>query len=158
MGILRLVCAALVLVSGVPAAAGTGDTDGNPVETLALDELQRMISERQQPLLIVVMAAWCHPCIQELPDLQRLYDEYRPRGLDMLGISLDLQGPQAMQPIIDRLNIRFPVYWVGEAAVEAFEIRGIPLLMLVRNGDIEDRILGLRSADYLEGRISEFLQ
>ena len=149
---------ALMLAIWAPAAFGTEGVSGNTVETLEIVELQRIIAESEQRLLIVVMAAWCHPCIRELPDLERLYRKYHPEGLNVLGISLDLEGAQAMQPIIDRLKISFPVYWVGEAAIEAFQIRGIPLLLLVERGDVVERIMGQRSSDYLENRIEAFLR
>lgn len=150
---------ALMLAIWVPAASGrTEGVSGNTVEKLEIAELQRIIAESEQRLLIVVMAAWCHPCIRELPDLERLYRKYHPQGLNVLGISLDLEGPQAMQPIIDRLKISFPVYWVGEGAIETFQIRGIPLLLLVQRGDVVERIMGQRSPDYLESRIEAFLR
>lgn len=153
----RITFLALVLIVGF-AAAAAGTVFSNPVKALELVELQRLIRESEGPLLIVFMAAWCHPCIRELPDLERLYQEYRKHGLDVIGISLDLEGPQAMQPVIDRLKVQFPVYWVGETGIEAFQIRGIPLLMLVRGGEVVERIVGQRSADFLEVRIEALLR
>ena len=67
------------------------------------------------------MAAWCHPCIQELPHLNALDRKYRPQGLKTVGISLDYAGPEAMQPIIDDLKVGFPIYWTGEAAIEKYD-------------------------------------
>lgn len=153
-----LIVVALVLPFCPAAAPGAETVSGNTVETLALVDLQRLIRESEKRLLVVVMAAWCHPCIRELPDLDRIYQQYRTQGLEVLGISLDLEGPRAIQPIIDRLNVRFPVYWVGEAAIEAFQIRGIPLLMFVQRGEVVERVLGKRSPDYLEKKIEEFLR
>jgi len=153
-----IIIAVMLAVWPPVAVAGAETASDNTVETLELVELQRIIRESEHPLLIVAMAAWCHPCIRELPDLERIYQKYRTQGLDVIGISLDLEGPQAMQPIVDRLKVRFPVYWVGEAAIEAFGIRGIPLLMLVEHGEVVERIMGQRSLDFLERKIETLLQ
>jgi peroxiredoxin len=42
-----------------------------------------------QHLLLDFWATWCAPCIEELPNLKRVYETYHPQGLEVLGISLD---------------------------------------------------------------------
>ena len=74
-----------------------------------------------------------------------------------MGISVDYGGPKAMQPILDRLKIQFPVYWGGEAAIEKYGITKIPLLMFVRDGRIVRRLQGIRNKSTLEKEIIEFL-
>ena len=107
--------------------------------------------------LLVFMAAWCTPCIKELPDLNDLYDKYRDRNLKMIGISVDVGGADVMQAIVDRLKVNFPVYWIGEAAMDAYSIRGIPYIVFIRNGEIIERLLGLRSKAYLDEKFEAFL-
>ena len=107
--------------------------------------------------LIVAMAAWCKPCRKELPVLADLYTRYRDRGLEIVGISLDLEGPEALQPIIDKAKVNFPVYWVGEEAIETHDIYAIPMLFLVREGKVVEKIPGKRSKNYLEKKIKELI-
>ena len=104
------------------------------------------------------MAAWCHPCIEELPHLNALDRKYRPQGLKTVGISLDYAGPEAMQPIIDNLKVGFPIYWTGEAAIEKYAITKIPLLLFVRNGRVLRRVMGGRDKAALEKEILAFLE
>jgi len=40
-------------------------------------------------LLIDFWATWCGPCVAELPNIRRAYDNYHEQGLDVVGISLD---------------------------------------------------------------------
>ncbi len=103
------------------------------------------------------MAAWCGPCIDELPSLNRLYNKYNGRGLKFIGISIDIEGPLAMQPIIDKLNVGFPVYWYGESALKKFSIFAIPMVYLVKNGQIVKKLPGRRSERDLEKKIRKFL-
>lgn len=42
-----------------------------------------------RPLLINFWATWCEPCRVEFPDLVRIDNEFRQRGLDFFTVSLD---------------------------------------------------------------------
>lgn len=130
---------------------------GIKIERMALAELNNLIESTNSRYVIVVMAAWCGPCIKELPDLVKLDNKYRQRGLNMIGISIDLEGPSAMQPYLDKHRVNFPVYWVGEKAVSELNIYGIPMIMLVKDGEIIRKIVGKRSRRFLDKTIRKFL-
>jgi thiol-disulfide isomerase/thioredoxin len=76
-------------------------------------DIQQLIEAEECPVVLVAMAAWCNPCREELPILQKLHSKYKDRGLRIIGISLDEIGPQAMQPLIDGYGLEFPIYWGG---------------------------------------------
>ena len=120
----------------------------------AFDEL---INAKNNKTLITFMAAWCGPCIDELPVLNKLYQKYKKQGLKLIGISIDLEGPKAMQPIIDKLQVRFPVYWYGESAVQKFSIYAIPMIFFVKDGRIVEKLPGRRPQKELSKKIREFL-
>jgi thiol-disulfide isomerase/thioredoxin len=103
------------------------------------------------------MAAWCGPCIDELPALNKLHKKYKDRGFQIIGISIDLGGPDAMQPIVKKLKIEFPVYWCGEKAIEKFKLNAIPMLLFIRQGEIVERLHGNRPEKFLDQKIREFL-
>ena len=126
------------------------------VQSLSIEEADAIIGQ-SGPCLVVVMAAWCHPCIEELPVLDTLAQKYRARGLRVLGLSVDYAGPQAIQPFVDRSKINFPVYWVGEAALDAYGVTRIPLLIFVRDGQTVKRLEGRRRQADIEGEIAAFL-
>lgn len=126
------------------------------VKSIPIEQIDGIV---RQPgnCLVAIMAAWCHPCIEELPVLNALDQKYKDKGLRVVGISLDYAGPQAMQPIIERLKIQFPVYWAGEAAIEHYAITKIPLLIMVQDGRIVHRLEGGRNRATLEREITAFL-
>ena len=130
---------------------------GNLVEKMNSAELDRLMKDADCKCLIVAMAAWCDPCRKELPALNKLYEKYRDQGLKIVGISLDLEGPRAMQPIIDKMKIEFPVYWVGENAIKDYKIDTIPLLFLINNGKVIEKIIGKRSEKFLDKKIRGLL-
>ena len=131
---------------------------GIVVKQLELARLDEMIQSQDQRAMLVVMAAWCGPCRKELPTLVKLYDKYKDQGLKIVGISVDVNGPQAMQPIVDKAKVNFPVYWVGESAVKKYNVSGIPLILLVRDGEIIEKIMGNRPEKYLDKKIKTLLK
>jgi thioredoxin-like negative regulator of GroEL len=154
---LTFAAAGLVVILMILLSHSRGMGETNRVLTIETAELQKMIADGKQPRLITFMAAWCMPCIKELPDLNRLYAKYSPLGLEFIGISLDYDGPQGIQSIIDKKKVQFPVYWLGEAGISTFEIRRIPLIWLVRDGRIVQEIVGQRSRKNLEQIIQDFM-
>lgn len=143
---------ACLYLTGVPGFAQSL----NAVQSLPINQVDDIV-RRPGYALVVIMAAWCHPCIEELPGVNALDQKYRGQGLRTVGISLDDAGPGAMQPIIDKLKIQFPVFWAGEAAIDKYAITRIPLLLFIRDGRIVLRLQGARQQADLEKEIIAFL-
>ena len=144
------ICFLVVLVS--PAQSGI---TVQPIGEAALDEL---IKKKGNPLIVSFMAAWCGPCIDELPALNNLYRKYKNQGLRVIGISIDLEGAVVMQPVVNKLKIEFPVYWFGDKAIQKFELSAIPLLLIVKQGVIVERIPGRRYEKFLDEKVREILK
>lgn len=52
--------------------------------------LKTAISARKGKVVLVnVWATWCGPCVQEFPDLVKLYNAYKKKGLVVLAVSID---------------------------------------------------------------------
>ncbi len=137
------------------AARAEDDVIVEPIEEAALDKL---IYNRNNTLIVSFMAAWCGPCIDELPALNNLYRKYKDQGLNVIGVSIDLEGAVAMQPVISKLNIEFPVYWFGEKAIPKFNLTRIPLVLVIRRGEVIERIPGRRPEKYLDHKIKDLLR
>jgi len=60
-----------------------------------------------QVLLVNFWATWCKPCVEEMPMLSRLQQDYTPRGLRILGIALD-DANRARQFAVE-LGVDYPI-------------------------------------------------
>ena len=49
-------------------------------------------------VLLNFWATWCVPCVKEFPHLQRLQEQYRDRGLQVLAVSVDRPASRANIP------------------------------------------------------------
>jgi thiol-disulfide isomerase/thioredoxin len=130
----------------------------NSVKRMTLTELEKMMKNPQNRHMVVAMASWCRPCREELPILDALYGKYREQGFKIVGISLDEGGPDAMQPVVDKAKVSFPVYWVGDQAVEKFDIYAVPMLYFIKDGRVVEKIPGKRSESYLDKKIRKLLR
>ncbi len=141
----------VMLISAVPAFPQ------NKVQPIDTEEIKKMITGQDCPLFLVATAAWCGPCREELPVLNKLYAKYKEKGLKLVAISLDAEGPAPMQRLVDKLDLKFPVYWAGEKMAFAFNIFGVPTILVIRDGKIHERIIGKRNENYLENKLSSLM-
>jgi peroxiredoxin len=85
-------------------------------------------------LLIDFWAAWCGPCRRENPNIVAIYNKYRDKGFDIIGVSLDHNKASWKKAIEqDKLtwtHVSDLKYWNSEAA-QLYGVRAIPSNCLI---------------------------
>ncbi|WP_027184597.1 TlpA family protein disulfide reductase [Desulfovibrio inopinatus] len=154
-GLWRVVhCVILMAIFWTGGARLVSAADIQPISS---EEYASFLSDPSTTCLVVGMASWCAPCKEELPTLVALYNEFSSKGLCIRGISLDYQGADAMAPILDALNVPFPVVWLGEQGLEEFGFYAIPMTLVVKQGEITERLIGVQSENTLRPIIEELI-
>jgi peroxiredoxin len=109
-------------------------------------------------VLVDFWASWCPPCRDEMPNLVKVYSEYKKKGFEIVGISLD-SNSEAWKNSIKQLNITWPQMsdlkgWSSESA-GLYGVRSIPHTILI---DKEGTIIakGLRGEE-LQKKLAEIL-
>jgi thiol-disulfide isomerase/thioredoxin len=60
------------------------------VEPLSAAEFRQLLAHHQGKVILVnLWATWCAPCLKELPELVKLQEQYRDKGLQVIAVSLD---------------------------------------------------------------------
>jgi peroxiredoxin len=110
-------------------------------------------------VLVDFWASWCVPCRKENPKLVALYEKYKDRGFEIIGVSLD-NNTRPWLLAIEKDGLPWPQLidknaWAGEG-VSSYGVRLIPYKFLIdKDGIIVAK--NLRDAD-LDELVGSFLQ
>ena len=69
-----------------------------------------LASFKGKVVLINFWASWCEACMAEMPSIQKLYDTYKSKGLEVIAVNLDDNPDRVVASVVKRLGITFPVY------------------------------------------------
>jgi cytochrome c-type biogenesis protein len=102
-------------------------------------------------VLLNVWATWCHPCRDEIPYLQSLYEKHRGEGLEIIGVSVDTRGQEAeIREFATQFRMTYPIWRDPDERVQSiFLALGVPASYLIdRTGVLRWRRLGtIRATD-----------
>ena len=91
------------------------------LKPLNVTKLKEILSKsKRQVLVFNLWATWCAPCREEMPELFRLYENYRHVGLRLTFLSVDEreQGEKVREFLRER-KINFVTYIRAEEKAEA---------------------------------------
>jgi thiol-disulfide isomerase/thioredoxin len=74
-----------------------------PVDAFSFETrggIQRLSDLKGKVVMIDVWASWCPPCIQEIPYLASLQSRYRDRPFELIALSVDDDGWNALNPFL----------------------------------------------------------
>ena len=87
-------------------------------------------------------ATWCIPCRKEMPELQNLLPQFKAKGIQVVGLSLDQEvEADEVARFAQELGVTYPLYRIGEEAVAKIfgEKVFIPLSILIdEKGQVVD--------------------
>jgi peroxiredoxin len=69
-------------------------------------------------LFLNFWATWCPPCRAEIPDFVEAYGQEKAKGLEILGISLDSKGKDAIVAFVEKYKINYPIVLETRQATE----------------------------------------
>lgn len=108
----------------MPAFTAT-DLDGNPIS---------LRDYRGKVVLLDFWAVWCGPCITEMPNIKQVYNKYKDKGFDIIGISLDTDEKR-LRDYLKENDIAWRQVFSGKGwqspVSQQYGIRGIPAPWLI---------------------------
>ena len=107
----------------------------------------RLSEHRGKAVLVNFWATWCPPCREEMPAMERLYQQYRDR-LVLVAVSLDTD-PKVVAPFVREQKLTFPIALDPQAEVaNKYGVRALPSSFVVdRRGTMAALALGPREWD-----------
>lgn len=89
-------------------------------------------------VLLDFWATWCGPCMAEIPAMKKMYADYKDRGVEFVGISLDRDRDDMLR-VVKSKGISWPQAFEGSSSPHAqrWGVSYIPLtIVLTREGEV----------------------
>lgn len=104
-------------------------------------------------------ATWCGPCRSEIPGFLDVYKQYKPKGLEIVGVSLDRGGWNEVKPFVEKYKITYPVVVGDGDLADAYGgIEAIPTTFVIdKKGNIVNKHLGYLNKAAFEKMIKGLL-
>jgi cytochrome c biogenesis protein CcmG/thiol:disulfide interchange protein DsbE len=159
-GALVVLLALLALLAGGLRRAGGGPEIGQPAPDFTLQLYgggELTLSDlRGKVVLINFWASWCDPCRDEAPALERMWREYKDRGVVFIGVDyVDVES--SARDYMAEFDITYPNGLdKGQRISRAYHIRGVPETFFIdKNGNIAPIMINGKPQDRKISPITE---
>ena len=112
-----------------------------------------VISEAAWQGKVVVLnywATWCVPCRKEIPEFNRIHEELASKGVEVVGISMDEGGAEAVKPYLTQNPMNYTVA-TGTGVMEQLPVT----VVLDRKGNTVQRFDGLATPAEIRAAINK---
>ena len=162
---LFLVLLAGMLLAGCSGAenAGTAQSDSGKATDFSLSDVNnrtvRLSDYDGKVIILNFFATWCPPCRAEIPDFIELVNDYKNKGLVIIGVSVDRGGVDTVKSFTSQYGINYPVLLDNGIVSKNYgPIQSIPTTFIInRNGKIIQKIIGSRQKSFFENIIKPLL-
>ena len=148
--------AAFLLLAGFvlfPALRADAAEDGKAAPSWTLNTVDgKAVSSdafKGKAVVIDFWATWCPPCRREIPAYIEMQKELGGKGLAIVGISLDSNGPGVVKEFMEKYGMNYTVVMGDDAVADAFGgIPAIPTTFVIgRDGRIAYSKVGYEPHD-----------
>jgi thiol:disulfide interchange protein DsbD len=133
-------------VDGGSALPAIRSLDGKPVELTG------------KVAVVNFWATWCVPCIQEIPSFNKLQSEYGSKGVAVVGVSMDEEGKEKVEPFLKKHPMRYTVALGSDALNKQFGLEQLPVTLVYdKSGKQIKRFEGFLKEDELLAAVKQAL-
>jgi len=137
------------------------------ITVVDLDGLKKLLQrdpKEARPLLVNFWASWCDGCREEFPDLVKIDDDYRSKGLNFLSVTVDeLEDKAQAVSFIQEMKAKMPVVLLNvpdkEPAIHAIDVNwdgALPATFIYdRTGNLVYRHFGKIKPEELRAAIDK---
>ena len=102
-----------------------------------LGKSQRLADYKGEVVLVNVWATWCGPCRNEMPKLDHLYQQRKPQGLVVFGVSDE--SVEVQRRFLERIPVSYPLLTLSDGVPSlSRDIARYPAIFLIdRQGRLQ---------------------
>ena len=131
----------------LPALDGT-----EPVPDITLPtpdgEMISLSDYQGQVVFLNFWGTYCPPCVDELPDLQAVYEELQSEDFVIIGLNAE-EKPEKVKAFVEENGITFPIIISDDATINpVYQLKHMPTTWFIdKNGILRGKIEGQMSKD-----------
>ena len=129
---------------------------GKPAPDISLAILEEQgikfrLSDHQGKIVILdFWASWCGPCLQVMPQIDKVAKEFADQGVELYSINLE-ESPEKIRAALKRLNLSMPVLLDRDGRIaEKYGATSIPQTVIVNREGTVSRVFVGASARFDE--------
>ncbi len=143
------------------AGSSYSGTAGTGAEVFDISGKLRNLNEwvGKKPVVLNFWGTWCPPCRREIPDLVRLYEEYSPKGVEMLGLAVN-DKPEKVRSFSEQNGMKWVMLMATRDAITKYVTQpSIPqTIFLDKNGNVVARFTGAQTYNTFKKAFEALLQ
>ena len=114
-----------------------------------------------RPVLVTFWATSCPSCVKEIPHLISLYQQYHPRGLEIIAIAMAYDPPDRVVGMARARQLPYRVVLDirSEYARQFGRVWATPTTLLIdQKGEVAKRVIGTFSLEDVQAKIERLLK
>lgn len=153
----------LIVAACVLALASPSWGAGKPAPDFSLKDVLQgkdysLSQFKGKVVMINFFSFFCGPCRDEMPDLNKINNELKGKGLVTLGIALS-SDPTQIRFLVKQLGLEYPVLIGNDKVSDAYgSISVVPTTVIIdKQGNVAQRIEGTRKKEVFQKMIEPLL-
>jgi peroxiredoxin len=154
----------LTVIASTTIPAGATILNAKPVPEVSFNTLDgaslTLSTLRGTVMLINFWGTWCAPCLQEIPELVYLSNQFKARGFEVVGIAVSSGSVEDIRGFMREHQMDYRVL-IGKMAIlkRQFRVVGFPTSLLVdRQGIIRECYFGPQTKEILKKDVESLLE
>ena len=116
-----------------------------------------------KPVVVNFWASWCPPCKAEMPDYEKMYQEYSKKGVSFVMINMTDGSRETVataQKFLQESRYTFPVYFdVKQSAAGVYGVSAIPDSVFIdKSGTVVNAYAGMIDANTMKSNLEAILK
>lgn len=163
---LQLLILAAILVVGVVTLAGNlfntekPPTIGDQAPDFALPTLEggtgQLSDYRDRLIVLNFWGTYCPPCVSEMPLLQDYYEQYKDRGVTVIGVN-ENDPLVTAKGFVRQYGITFPIWMDKDTVRKQYGVTDYPTTFFIKDGVIRHIAYGEMNEPYLANVLTSLL-
>ncbi|MBV9268817.1 MAG: TlpA family protein disulfide reductase [Acidobacteriaceae bacterium] len=138
-------------------------TDRKPAPDFSLRDANgasvKLSDYKGKVVLLNFWATWCGPCALEIPWFEEFEQQFKSRGFEVLGVSMDEDGWKAVKPYLVEHRVNYRVVLGNDSVTQLYGgVDSLPTSFLIdRDGKVAYVHVGLAGKNEYQDEIQNLL-